>query len=532
MEVQTEPGVSLLTLLRNHGVYIDSYCGGNGTCGKCLVNVKEPGSDEYKEVLSCRYNVESDITVEVPDPDHANLAVETGFAAEEEHAAGQDLSASGFAKGSQGYGAACDLGTTTVALKLIDLATGTELAGESGRNAQTTYGADVITRIQYITEHQASERSGLEELSDIIRTQIRDMIVSSAEEAGINTSEIRFMFLAGNTIMQHIFAGISPESIAKAPFTPETLFDGGEVLDLDIIPGMKTYLSPCVAGYVGGDITAGVLSSGADTKDETSLFLDVGTNGEMALGGSGGFICCSVASGPAFEGAEIACGMAGAPGAIDSVELINSGSPEKPKYTGLKWTSIGDTKPKGICGSGLIDLLAALLECGIVDETGRMLPPDEALDEGVSEGLLSSLGEDEDGNGIFYLTSDKSVYFTASDVRKLQLAKGAIMAGICVMLKSQGLQASDLAKLYLAGGFGRHIRPESAARIGMIPRELTDRIVYLGNASLKGAEIALTSQPEREHLFRLCKRFKYIELSGMSDFSDEFMEQMMFEEDN
>ena len=276
--------------------------------------------------------------------------------------------------------------------------------------------------------------------------------------------------------------------------------------------------APCVAGYVGGDITAGLLASGLYERQERSLFLDIGTNGEMALGGAEGFLCCAVASGPAFEGAGISCGMAGTDGAVSHVRW-NGREPEL--------EVIGGGEPRGLCGSGLIDLLALLTEKRMISAYGLLLGPEEA-----PEGYERWLGEDDNGNGIFYLTADRRVYLTAGDVRQLQLAKAAVAAGIAVLLRKAGLRPSQLDRLYLAGGFGTYMDVSSAAAIGMLPQELTERTVLLGNASLAGARLALLNPEAREQLLEIQRSCRYLELSGDADFNREFPEQMLFDEED
>jgi uncharacterized 2Fe-2S/4Fe-4S cluster protein (DUF4445 family) len=243
------------------------------------------------------------------------------------------------------------------------------------------------------------------------------------------------------------------------------------------------------------------------------LFLDVGTNGEMALGGKDGFLCCSVASGPAFEGAEISCGMASAPGAVRHVKL---------EHGTFRLDTVGDEKPRGLCGSGLVDLLAALLECGAVDETGWLLPPEEAPE------AFPFLEEDEDGNGVCYLTNDRTVYFTAGDTRKLQLAKAAVAAGIGRLLAEAGATAEQVDRLYIAGGFGGGLDPKSAAVIGMIPKALQHKVVSLGNTALEGAARLAAHPGEWEKLTEIQKNCRYLELSGDGQFSEMFVEQMLF----
>lgn len=477
-EISFSSGESLLALLRRCGVSVSAPCGGNGRCGKCVVELTENGVT--KNVLACSTFPESDCLVRLQE-EHADLSWN------------DTVSAVYHSQGESGYGAAVDLGTTTVAVKLYSLSDSKALGSASEWNAQKSCGGDVITRI----DHCMKNPCGLAELSEAARSQVRGMLSGLCGENGISYSDISEIFLAGNTVMQHIFAGISPISIASAPFTPLSLFEGDREYDLD---GVPLRFSPCVAGYVGGDITAGLLHTALFGKSGRSLFIDVGTNGEMALGGSEGFTACAVASGPAFEGAEISCGMPASDGAVFSVELTDGG---------LEYKVIGGGEAKGLCGSGLLDLVACLLELGIIDESG-------------------CIEEDEDGEAIFRLTD--RVLLTQRDVRQLQLAKAAVAAGIRLLLSDGGLSFADLDALYLAGGFGNRLRVESAIRIGMLPAEMAGRIFPVGNASLAGAEQALLMPESRDTLLKIQKNCRYIELSTDPDFNEAFVDEMTFSE--
>lgn len=491
-DLWAEDGTSLLDVLRQADIPVSAPCGGNGTCKKCRVLRTDSGGTA--EVLACRTRLTQDCTLLVP---------ETGCCAPAEETAAAEQPC------RSGYGAAVDLGTTTVVVRLLSLEDGEVLGTRSGWNAQMAYGADVISRVQYTTEHS----DGLRRLCGLIRGQIVALLQALCRSSGIAIAQVRALSLAGNTIMQHIFMEMDPASIAVAPYTPLTRFDTGLPVSIPELPGTEVFLSPCVSGYVGGDITAGLLAARLHEKPGRSLFLDVGTNGEMALGGRDGFVCCSVASGPAFEGAEISCGMLSGPGAIRHVSWAHGA---------LRLDVEGPAS--GLCGSGLIDLLAVLLETGVVDETGRLLPPEEAPEE-----MAAFLGTDSNGNGIFYLTEDRRVYCTAGDVRKLQLAKAAVAAGIEILLETARLSPSEVEALYIAGGFGGSLRPESAAVIGMIPRELQHRIVPLGNSALAGAAQTVLEPKLRETVLEIQKKCRYLELSGNPAFTDAFVEQMLFE---
>lgn len=496
-EFHAEHNEILLDVLRRNGLNITAPCGGQGICGKCMVTLLEPDG-ERDRVLACKLPVLRDLTVLLDEQGGGIICDDSpAVLVAAEH--------------RTGYGAAVDLGTTTVALKLFDLSDGREVASASGWNRQTPYGADVLTRCQYCMEPP----DGLDQLSTLAVAQVMALLEQACEKSNVKYGDIKEIYLAGNTVMEHILFRLPPDSIAVAPFRPQSLFDDGNCLALGSIP---LYPAPCVAGYVGGDITAGLLACNLHEKPGYHLFLDVGTNGEMALGNKEGFLCCAVASGPAFEGAGISCGMASADGAISAVRWEDCAP---------VLTVIGDEEPKGICGSGLLDLLAMLLELGIVDEGGYLQPLDE-----LEEDFSPWLAKDEDGNGIFYLTPDKSISFTSRDVRALQLAKAAVAAGISVLLEEAGIGFTQLEALYLAGGFGSHLNADSAVAIGMLPESMRDKIVCVGNSALAGASMALLDPAKRVTLLNIQRNCKYLELSGHKGFNRLYPEHMTFDKED
>lgn len=478
-------GETLLSVLRRAGYSIPAACGGNGRCGKCRVPVNGVPR------LACRVYPADGDTVTLPET--AGGTILTGT-----------VPLPACRPGRTGCAAAVDLGTTTVVARLYDLADGAELQTCSGWNAQAPYGADVISRIQYTLE----QPDGLPELSRRIREQIWALVSDALARSGRTPGTLREITLAGNTVMQHLFAGYSVRGIAAAPFRPETLFaaPGDETLH-----GVPVHFAPCVAGYVGGDITAGLLAAGLAELPGENLFLDIGTNGEMALGGRGGFVCCAVASGPAFEGAGITCGMPGVDGAISRVRYDR----------GFLYDVIGGGEPKGLCGSGLLDLTAVLLRLGVIAPGGRLLPPEDA-----PMPLRRYLTRDDDGNGRFHLTPEVSL--TAADVRNLQLAKAAVAAGIRVLLQQRGIAPEQVDGVYLAGGFGSYLDPESAMAIGMLPRACAGKLHTLGNTALAGAA-ALTLDPAQwQRIGNISRACDYLELSGRADFAAAFTDDLSF----
>ena len=465
---------TLLSALRRAGYSIPAACGGKGRCGKCRVPVNGVPR------LACRVYPADGDTVTLPES--ADGAILTGT-----------VPLPACQPGRTGCAAAVDLGTTTVVARLYDLASGAELATESGWNAQAPYGADVISRIQYTLE----QPDGLQELSQRSREQVWALIGHALARCSRGADTLREITLVGNTVMQHLFAGYSVRGIAAAPFRPETLFDAYETV---LLHGVPVRFAPCVAGYVGGDITAGLLAAGLAELPGEHLFLDIG-----------GFTCCAVASGPAFEGAGISCGMPGVDGAVSRVRYDR----------GFVYDVIGGGVPKGLCGSGLLDLTAVLLRLGAIAPGGRLLPPEQA-----PAALRRHLTHDADGNGCFHLTPEVSL--TAADVRNLQLAKAAVAAGIRVLLQQRGLTPEQLDGVYLAGGFGSYLDPESAAAIGMLPRACAGKLHTLGNTALAGAAVLALDGTQWQHIRSISRACSYLELSGRADFDAAFTENLSF----
>lgn len=471
-----DPTRSLLENLGLAGAQLHAPCGGNGTCRRCKVRVTGLCRDfagnvrryEDEEVLACRVFPAGDALAVLPDSGSESVRTD----------------ALTLSPGGEGLGLAVDIGTTTVAVYLYDLSTGACLASRGAMNAQRSFGSDVISRIGF-----ASRPEGLTALSGAIR----DQLCALAREMCPDISKIKYVSVAGNTVMEHLFAGLSPESIGVAPFAPLSLF-GQEVPAAGLLPGFDCplYICPAVAGYVGGDITAGLLACDGDKAEDTILFIDIGTNGEMALGSKNGYISCAAAAGPAFEGAEIECGSPARDGAINRVERD------------LSFTALGESEAESICGSGLIDAVAALLYNGELDETGRL--------------------EDEK-----YFFSGSSVYLSGRDIRQVQLAKAAVRAGIETLLQRSGKTYGDISRVLIAGGFGAWMRTDSACAIGLLPPALMDRISHVGNTAGKGAALCLTPAG-RERLAALTEKCGYLELSSSPDFNDNYIEAMMFEE--
>ncbi|MFC1964981.1 ASKHA domain-containing protein [Chloroflexota bacterium] len=418
------------------------------------------------------------------------------------------------------YGLAFDLGTSTLVGKLFNLVDGSEVAVTSCLNSQKKYGADVISRLQYCKEH----RKGIESLHNLLLTDLNNITVYLLEEAGLQPDDIFVAVAAGNTTMQHFFLGLSPLGIAEAPFSP-VLTDGLIVKATDIglrlHPSALLYTMPAKSGYIGGDLLSVVMASGAaEQEDEIMLGLDLGTNGEIFLGNGRRLLTCSAAAGPALEGAKIAYGMIAKAGAIEGASIEDGH---------LRYRIIGNIKPKGICGSGLVDLVAVLLHCGIINQEGLIYPPQQGAGEDLSSRVIKRSGVYD-----FLIASaeesyhHRPIYLNQKDVRELQLAKGAIAAGIETLMDEIGIRVQDIQRVYLAGALGNYIDPFSAIRTGIIPRVNLEIIRSLGNAASTGASMALLSRRYWQAAAKLAQFIEHIELSYRADFNQYFIKQMDF----
>lgn len=485
-------GESIYDRIKAEDLYIEAPCGGRGRCGKCLVQLTKDG----EKVRACQTLIKGDMEIYLPDEMKMNIAG-TSFK-------GNTASYTG------PLGIAVDIGTTTVVAHLTDIPTCTRLATASGVNAQRPYGADVISRIQFCAEN------GHEDLTRLIREQLSELILQACSTAGANPKDIHYISIAGNTIMQHLAADLSPVGMGVAPFHPTTLFGDERAIngEFPVADDAIIYYAPCVYSYVGGDITAGMLASDLEDITGNCVYIDIGTNGELVLKSGDKYYTCATAAGPAFEGAEIAKGMAAIQGAISHVKWSDNG---------LDITILGNTTPVGLCGSGLMDALAVLVSTGAVDETGRLLSSEE-LDHGISK----HLGKRE-GKNVFWLSQEHDVYMIPGDIRKLQLAKAAIAGGLHTLIDAAGITANDVTSFLLAGGFGSFLDQRSAATIGLFPKSFLPFAKTMGNTAGEGAALALCSEKARQSLQNMMDNFIVVELSTSKVFNEQFIEQIMFE---
>lgn len=418
------------------------------------------------------------------------------------------------------YGLVFDLGTSTLVGKLISLLDGHEVAAISHLNSQIKYGTNIISRLQHIKENH----NGLQRMNDLLLRDLQAITRRLLEVGELRSEEVFIAVAAGNTTMQHILFSLNPCGIAEAPFSPvvtEGLVVKAADVGLKLHPEALLYMMPAKSGYIGGDLISVILASDAiESENELVLGLDLGTNGEIFLGNHNRLLTCSTAAGPALEGARISHGVIAKAGAIEAVKLLDGK---------LSCQVIGNIKPKGICGSGLVDLVAVLLHCGIINHEGLIQPTQNETTEDLNSRLVNRSGVYD-----FLVASpqeshdEKPIYLTQQDVRELQLAKGAVAAGIRSLMNEMGIEVKDIDHVYLAGALGNYINPFSAMRIGLIPMVNLDKVKSIGNAASTGASMVLLSKI-CWHIAKMLAHFiDHVELSFRSDFNQYFIEEMDF----
>ncbi len=407
-------------------------------------------------------------------------------------------------------GLAVDVGTSTVAVYLLDLSSGEELGARAAPNAQARFGADVVSRIAHAQQGGAE---GSRELREAVQRTVNTLIGELLATADASAVHVARIAVVGNPTMLHLFAGVNPESLGRTPFAP--LWRGwrsvrAEDLGLDVNLEAETVLVPMVSGYVGADVVAGIVACELQFADEPVLYLDLGTNGELVLATPGGLVACSAAAGPAFEAVGISCGMTALEGAISHVEIDG----------GVRWTTIGGEEARGVCGTGLTDAVSELLRAGVVDRQGKMHVPEGALAERVE-------GEGRERRFVL-CTGERPIFISQGDIRMLQLAKAALRSGVEYLLAEMELEPEQVKSVYLAGAFGAQMRPESLIRVGLLPEAFHGRVKAAGNAAGQGAKAVLTDVRLAREVRRVARGVRYVELASQSEFSRRYVQEMRF----
>ena len=552
-----DPGTTILAAEVAAGLRPDAPCGGQGSCGKCLVDIRRPGERLWRRVKACQTRLAEDLEIMTIPRDRGMRVLDEGASSEripwhpwveaiplevrgcpagesssdwsrlkealaaatgrEEWPAEIPLASclGQLLRETEGkiwavvdeerildlwpekreiYMAAFDVGTTSIAGYLLS-GEGPSVAAKAGMlNPQAQYGADVIMRANYALNQ------GTDDLADCVREGVDSLLGELCRQADIRREEVMAVSVVGNTCMHHLFLGVSPASLVKAPYNPalnEKMTLPASEFGIRIHPAGRLLMLPVIAGFVGADTVGCLLSGGWDHLEELTLMIDIGTNGEIVMGSRERMIACSTAAGPAFEGAKIQCGMRGAEGAVEHV-FLEDGQ--------VTWRVIGGGPAKGICGSGLIDLVAVLRRTGAIDESGKLADGDR------------------------YRLGDTEVVLTQRDIREVQLAKGAISAGIRLLAERLGISLEEIRRVDIAGAFGNYMSPESACDIGLIPQELRGKIRPVGNAAGEGAKLALQSREAWHRSGLLAERTEFLELASLPQFQDEFVDALEFPE--
>ncbi len=410
---------------------------------------------------------------------------------------------------TRAFGLAVDIGTTTVVVHLVDLDTGATLGAAAALNRQVAYGDDVITRII-----RAAEPDGLEQLRRAVVGELNVLVGRLAHSHDVGGDEIVTAVVAGNTTMIHLFLGLPPDDIRRAPYVPVAALppvQHAAEIGLRIHPRATVTMMPGVASYVGGDIVADVLAAGMDTSAELSMLIDAGTNGETVIGNRDFLICCACSAGPAFEGGGISSGMRAARGAIQRVEVTDDGT--------LSWATIGGAPPRGICGSGLVDLLATLLRAGWMDRSARLRTDAPNVRTGPAGTELVIVPAAETAVG-------RDITVTDADLENLLRSKAAVYAGAALLARRLGVEMVDLQRVYVAGGFGTYLDIGNAIQIGLLPDVPVDRVTFIGNGSVTGAKMTLLSYEALRRAGDVAARMTYRELSVDEAFMDEYVSAM------
>ncbi len=475
-------GDKLTDVLAKNHFYIPLQCGGKGYCKKCFARL-EFGSvsvgDQvfYEDFLICQAVLREDISFV--------YNIDKGYSVEvfsEKYSTKDDFSI------------ALDLGTTTLSASLIDTNNKEVLARISVLNEQSAFGADVITRIENAKNH-------LGDMKNVIIAQLNKIIFSFCERYSLG--KISTVVVSGNTTMLHLFLGVDPTSMGQFPFTPVFLNAVKKSgVDVGVSCG-EVVLIPSISAFIGGDVVSGMVALGLEKKNNCIL-IDLGTNGEIVINARGKLYATSVATGPAFEGATIECGLGGVKGAINFVVATSND---------LRYNSIGEIEPKGICGAGLVDCVAVCLDSGLLEEYGSFADNISPLHNRLKEGK-------------FYLT-DK-VYVSNKDIRQFQLAKSAIRSGVDFLLEYTDLHYSEIDKIYLSGGFGSYLNIDSALRVGLLEKCLKEKIESIGNSSLWGAESVILDRQKVTYMEKVVKGVNVVELGNNQRFSEMYVENMVF----
>lgn len=524
--LEVEPGTKLSDCIRKAKLSIETPCNCMGSCGKCIIKacgeLEEPSMEEKSFLmkkpglrLACLAKIKGNVEVEFVKTSKALKTINKGYSIEVELDSEVKRDNNGVTylgdlidtdKNIEAVlGVAVDIGTTGISAYLVDLETGEMLNKVSCLNPQTEFGSDVLSRITFVINNE----NGTKVLKDCITDKINQLVEKLAEDNGFQKSSIYRIIIAANTTMLHLFAGINPSPIAKAPYKAvflERRDFKSEEMGIYINENGIISLLPSASSYVGADILSGIAATAFNKKAHSSIFIDIGTNGEIVAIDDGKLVGTSTAAGPALEGMNISCGCRAEAGAIDTFCIDESFN--------VSFTTIGNERPKGICGSALIDIAAYMVKSGILLPSGKF---NSRLPEALSCRVVDKK---------FYITED--IYISQRDVRQIQLAKGAIAAGVTMLLEELGLNIEEVKEVVIAGAFGYHVNSDSIKTIGLIPKGFKGQVTFVGNSSVEGARLALINKQFIKNIEALQGLVKVLELSTKENFQEHFVKALSF----
>lgn len=508
-------GKNILESLLANNIKIDNFCNGKGTCGKCKIKVLKgklnPISlvekslltdDEIKNGirLACLTFPKSDLRIKTINNDLDFKILDYGEIPDFEM------------KFEKGFGLALDIGTTSLAMYLVDLSNGKIIDKISSINSQVKYGLDVMTRISFEYENE----NGKNLLQDEIIQSINNLIDELVNKNEIGRSQIKKLVIGANTTMLHMLVGEDVKSLGKFPYKAKFLHSLKiDSKNIGINLSAKVYTLPNVSAFVGSDIVAGVFLTDLKNQKNT-LFIDIGTNGEIVLKTKDKIYATSTAAGPALEGMNISCGMRAESGAIDSVKIQDEN---------INFSTIDNKNPRGICGSGLLSSVGQIIEKDFVNKRGRILDPEKLDKEDYRRKFIK---EDSKRKRIIILDQNEDIYISQKDIRQVQLAKGAILSGFLILLEKENMKIEDLNSVIIAGGFGSHLKKEDLTGVGILPKKVEEKIRYVGNSSLIGAYMALMNENIIKEMEELSQNITYLDLATSKNYERKFAKAMQF----
>ncbi len=517
LTITAEKDKTVLAAAISAGIYLNSNCAGDGTCGRCkvivnqgqvksqpngIITAREKKNNVY---LACLTTIQSDLEILIPDSSRMDKDIQTDSLEGDATIEPKDTL-------GKNFGLCFDIGTTTISGQLVNLNSKKILGTKTAYNQQAAFGSDVITRIVY-----AAKTGGLEKLHNALSGTMNQIIQELVSEHKVDLNAVNRIVCSGNTTMMHLLLSMDPAHIRRQPYVPPANFPSvlrAAEAGIQINPQGLLSCVPGVSGYLGGDAIAGVLSSGIYQKEELCILIDIGTNGEIVLGNRDFLVACAGSAGPAFEGSGVTSGMRASSGAIQKVSI------NKNDFS-VKYSTIQDKLPRGICGSGYIDLLSEMLASGIIDKSGKIKVTGKRIRSSDNGGEFVVCFKEE-------IQAQADIVINEADIENLKRSKGAIYSACAILVKHLALEFSAISKIFIAGGFGTYLDIEKAINIGLLPDLERSKFIFIGNSSLAGSREILLSSQAQEMAEALALKITYFELSMDSEYMEEYSQALFF----